>query len=55
MFLNGALINNIVIDTSAAATDMHRASKVEPQYEIKSNKSDHIAMHKGEALNKVKG
>ena len=34
---------------------MHRASKVEPQYEIKSNKSDHIAMHKGEALNKVKG
>ena len=26
---------------------MHRASKDEPQYEIKSNKTDHIAMHKG--------
>jgi len=26
------------------------ASKEEPQYEIKSDKTDHVAMHKGTAL-----
>ena len=31
---------------------MHRASKDDPQYEIKSSKTDHIAMHKGSALKK---
>jgi hypothetical protein len=30
----------------------HHASKEEPQYEIKSDKTDHIAMHKGSALKK---
>ena len=29
------------------------ASKEEPQYEIESDKTDHIAMHKGAALTKV--
>ncbi len=29
------------------------ASKEEPQYEIKSDKTDHIAMHKGSALRKL--
>ena len=29
---------------------VHHASKDEPQYEIKSNKTDHIALHKGTAL-----
>ncbi len=29
------------------------ASKEEPQYVIKSDKTDHIAMHKGTALKKV--
>jgi hypothetical protein len=29
---------------------MHRASEDEPQYEIKSDKTDHIAAHKGSAL-----
>ncbi len=28
----------------------HHATKVEPQYEIQSDKTDHIAMHKGSAL-----
>jgi hypothetical protein len=28
----------------------HHATKDDPQYEIKSVKSDHIAMHKGSAL-----
>ncbi|MDR0333979.1 MAG: DUF2945 domain-containing protein [Dysgonamonadaceae bacterium] len=28
----------------------HHASENDPQYEIKSDKSDHIAAHKGKAL-----
>ena len=32
----------------------HHASKEEPQYEIKSDKSDHVAAHKGSALKKIK-
>ena len=31
----------------------HRASKDEPQYEIKSDKTDHIAAHKEDALTKI--
>ncbi|MBO0716594.1 MAG: DUF2945 domain-containing protein [Rhizobiales bacterium] len=31
----------------------HRASKDEPQYEIKSEKTDHIALHKGRALRRL--
>lgn len=31
----------------------HHASNEEPQYEIKSDKTDHIAMHKGAALKKL--
>lgn len=30
----------------------HHATKEEPQYEIKSNKTNHIAAHKGSALTK---
>jgi hypothetical protein len=32
----------------------HHASEDEPQYEIKSDKTDHIAMHKGKALTRTK-
>jgi hypothetical protein len=32
----------------------HHASKDAPQYEIKSDKTDHIAMHKGTALHKIR-
>jgi hypothetical protein len=31
----------------------HHASKEDPQYEIKSDKTDHIAVHKGSALTKI--
>jgi hypothetical protein len=31
----------------------HHATRKEPQYEIKSDKSDHIAAHKGSALRKL--
>ncbi|MEP6775929.1 MAG: DUF2945 domain-containing protein, partial [Chloroflexota bacterium] len=30
------------------------ASEDEPQYQIKSDKTDHEAMHKGSALHKIK-
>jgi hypothetical protein len=30
-----------------------RCSESHPQYEIKSDKTDHIAMHKGDALTKL--
>jgi hypothetical protein len=31
----------------------HHASSDDPQYEIKSDKTDHVAVHKGSALKKV--
>jgi hypothetical protein len=31
----------------------HHASEEDPQYEIKSAKTDHIAMHKGRTLKKT--
>ena len=31
----------------------HRASDADPQYEIKSDKTDHIAAHKGSALRRA--
>ncbi|MBS1919155.1 MAG: DUF2945 domain-containing protein [Bacteroidetes bacterium] len=32
----------------------HHASADDPQYEIKSDKTDHIAAHKGKVLKKIK-
>jgi hypothetical protein len=34
---------------------IHHASKDEPQYEIKSDTTDHIAMHKAGPLKRIKG
>ncbi len=31
----------------------HHATEADPQYEIKSDKTDHIAAHKGSALEKI--
>lgn len=31
----------------------HHATENDPQYEIKSSKTDHIATHKGSALTKI--
>jgi hypothetical protein len=33
---------------------IHHASKDEPQYEIKSDKTAHIALHKGRALRRLR-
>jgi len=34
---------------------VHHATRDDPQYEIKSDKTDHIALHKGTALKKLRG
>jgi hypothetical protein len=33
---------------------VHRASDDDPQYEIKSDKTDHVALHRGAALKRVR-
>ena len=33
---------------------VHHASNDEPQYEIKSDKTDHIALHKGRVLRRLR-
>ena len=33
---------------------VHHASKDDPQYEIKSDKTDHVALHKGTALKRLR-
>jgi Hypervirulence associated proteins TUDOR domain len=33
---------------------VHHASRGEPQYIIKSEKTDHVAIHKGQALKHIK-
>ncbi|HEX3339165.1 MAG TPA: DUF2945 domain-containing protein [Pseudolabrys sp.] len=32
---------------------IHHASRGDPQYEIKSDKTDHVAIHKGTALRRL--
>ena len=32
---------------------VHHASKDDPQYEIESDKTDHVALHKGTALKRI--
>jgi hypothetical protein len=34
---------------------LHHASPEAPQYEIKSDKTDHVALHKGSALHRLRG
>ncbi len=33
---------------------VHHASEEVPQYEIKSDKTDHVALHKGQALTRLR-
>ena len=33
---------------------IHHASPDDPQYEIKSDKTDHVALHKGRALRRLR-
>lgn len=50
--VSGRIIRVITSEVEFKGYKVH-ASKDEPQYEIKSDKTDHIAMHKGSALTKV--
>lgn len=50
-------VSGIIIKVHMADFDYkgytHHASEDDPQYEIKSDKSDHVAAHKGSALSKL--
>jgi hypothetical protein len=47
--VSGVIIKKIVSDTRFKGY-VHHASRSEPQYLIKSDKTDHVAVHKGSAL-----
>ena len=53
-YVSGTIIKVHVKDVNYKG-HMHRANNDEPQYEIQSDKTDHIAMHKGSALRKANG
>jgi hypothetical protein len=46
-------IKKKIVSATKFKTYTVRASKQEPQYLIKSDKTDHMAMHKGSALEKI--
>ena len=50
-------VSGTIIKVHTSDTDYkgytHHASRDDPQYEIQSDKTDHIALHKGSALRKV--
>jgi len=51
-YVTGRITKVHTEDTGYKGHTRH-ASPEEPQYEIKSDKTDHIAMHKGSALEKI--
>jgi hypothetical protein len=51
--VRGSIVKKVVSDIRLKGY-VHHASKDEPQYIIKSEKTDHIAIHKGRALKRVK-
>ena len=51
--VRGVIIRRVASDIRFKGY-VHHASKDEPQYLIKSDKTDHIAIHKGRALKRVK-
>lgn len=53
-YVSGRIVKIHTVDTEYQG-HMRRCSPDAPQYEIKSNKTDHIAMHKGSALRRYDG
>jgi len=51
--VRGVIVKKIVSDVRVKGY-VHHASKEKPQYIIKSEKTDHIAIHKGQALKHIK-
>ncbi len=50
--VRGTIRKRITSEITFKGYTVH-ASKAEPQYLIKSDKTDHMAMHKGSALKKI--
>ena len=50
--VTGRIVRVVTSEIQFKGYTVH-ASADEPQYEIKSDKTDHIAMHKGSALRKL--
>lgn len=50
--VRGTIIDIVTSATQFKGYTVH-ASPEEPQYKIKSDKTEHIAMHKGSALRKI--
>jgi hypothetical protein len=50
--VRGTIKKKIISEITFKGYTVH-ASKEEPQYLIKSDKTDHLAMHKGSALKKI--
>jgi hypothetical protein len=51
--VRGVILKKVVTNTRFKGY-VHHASKAEPQYVIKSLKTDHVAMHKGTALKRAR-
>jgi hypothetical protein len=51
-YVTGHIIRIHTRDTLYKGHPRH-ASREDPQYEIKSDKTEHVAMHKGAALHKI--
>ena len=51
--VRGTIIKKVTSETKFKGY-VHHASKDEPQYFIQSDKTDHIAIHKGSALKKLR-
>lgn len=51
--VRGRVVKKFTSETKFKGYTRH-ASKEEPQYLIKSDKTDHMAMHKGSALKKLR-
>lgn len=50
--VRGTIVKRVVSDTKFKGY-VHHASRGEPQYIIKSDKTNHIAIHKGKALKRI--
>lgn len=51
--VRGVILKKVVKDLKWKGY-VHHASRAEPQYLIRSEKTDHIAVHKGRALRRLK-
>ncbi len=51
--VRGVIVKKLLADTTIKGY-VHHASKDDPQYLIKSDKTDHVAIHKGRALKRIK-